>query len=73
MFLWPNRFRADSLLYLADNSGSCKFVQFVFKRLTDIVRIGISGWDSCLDDTLTLYNDPDLNSLRYNERTVYIP
>jgi DNA invertase Pin-like site-specific DNA recombinase len=41
--------------------------------ITNIVRIGISGWDSCQNDTLKVSNDPDLNGLQYNERTVFIP
>lgn len=43
------------------------------RGITNIIRIGISGWNSCFGDTLQLYNDPDLNSLQYNERTCYIP
>jgi Family of unknown function (DUF6345)/Bacterial Ig domain/FlgD Ig-like domain len=43
------------------------------KGITNIVTIGISGWDSCMNDSLTLYNDPDLNEVDYNERTVFIP
>lgn len=43
------------------------------KGITNIVRVAISGWDSCMGDTLQLYNDPDLNGLQYNERTVFIP
>ena len=41
--------------------------------IANIVRIGIAGWDSCMNDSLTLYNDPDLNAVEFNERTVFIP
>jgi hypothetical protein len=41
--------------------------------ITNIVSIGISGWSSCFNDSLQLYNDPDLNGLQYNERTCFIP
>jgi hypothetical protein len=43
------------------------------KGINTIVRIGVSGWASCFNDTLLLYNDPDLNGLQYNERTSFIP
>jgi hypothetical protein len=41
--------------------------------ITNIVRIRISGWDSCFNDSLQLYNDPDLNTVDYQDRTVFIP
>ena len=41
--------------------------------ITGVVRIGIAGWNSCMNDSLTLYNDPDLNEVDFNERTVFIP
>jgi hypothetical protein len=41
--------------------------------ITNIVRIRISGWGSCFNDSLQLYNDPDLNTIDYQDRTVFIP
>lgn len=41
--------------------------------ITNIVRVRISGWSSCMDDALSLYSDPDLNGLQFNDRTVFIP
>ncbi|HEY3761057.1 MAG TPA: DUF6345 domain-containing protein [Verrucomicrobiae bacterium] len=40
--------------------------------ITNIVTIGISGWNSCLQDTVSLYSDPDLNGVQYSERTAFI-
>jgi len=42
------------------------------RGITNSVRIAISGWNSCWDDSLTTYNDPDLNGLQYEERTVFL-
>ena len=56
---------------LAD--GCADSYQLNSTGITNIVRVGIVGWNSCLDDTLKLYNDPDLNGLQFNERTVFIP
>ena len=41
--------------------------------ITNIVRTGVSGWASCMGDTLWEYNDPDLLGLQYNQWTVYLP
>jgi hypothetical protein len=41
--------------------------------ITNIVRFRAVGWASCMNDSLSLYNDPDLNSVDYIERTVFIP
>lgn len=43
------------------------------KGITNIVRVGITGYTSCWGDSLSSYNDPDGNALDYQERTVFIP
>jgi len=43
------------------------------KTVTNTVTIGVSGWGSCMSDTLLLYNDPDLTTVQYNQFTVFVP
>jgi hypothetical protein len=56
---------------LAD--GCADSYQLNSTGITNIVRVGIVGWNSCQNDSLQLYNDPDLNGIEFNERTVFIP
>ena len=43
------------------------------RGITNAVTIGVTGWDSCMQDRLTLYNDPDLIELKYYQYPAFTP